>query len=165
MKIGVDLGGSHIAVGLIEDKKIISKKERDFVSDDRENIEEAIENSIVEYTNELLKQNNMTINDIEKIGIAAPGTCSNGMIVKAENLGLYDFSIVDKLKKNFNIEITLNNDGNCAAMCEKIYGNLKSCDDGLFICLGTGVGGAVFLEGKLLKAKKYDGFELRTRCN
>ena len=45
-------------------------------------------------------------------------------------------------------------------MCEKKYGSLKKYDDCIFICLGTGVGGAVFLDGKLLKPKNYSGFEL-----
>ena len=59
---------------------------------------------------------------------------------------------------------TLNNDAKSAAMCEKQYGSLKKYDDCIFMCLGTGIGGAVFLEGKLLKPKKYTGFELRS-CN
>lgn len=45
-------------------------------------------------------------------------------------------------------------------MCEKKYGSLKKYDDCIFLCLGTGVGGAVFLNGKLLKPKNYQGFEL-----
>ena len=129
--------------GLLEDEKILFKKERDFVSEDRENIEQAIENTIVEYLEEILSQKNITIKEIEKIGIAAPGTHRNGTIVKAENLGIYDFNIVKTLKKHYeNIDITLNNDAKCAAMCEKAYGSLKTCDDGIFLTLGTGIGGA-----------------------
>lgn len=65
------------------------------------------------------------------------------------------------MKNHFNnVKISLNNDAKCAAMCEKIYGELKEYDDAIFLCLGTGIGGAVFQEGRLLKAKKYTGFEL-----
>ena len=149
--------------GLIEDERILLKRERDFTVEDREGIEQAIEKTIVEYIEELLLERNITIKEIERIGIAAPGTHKNGIIVKAENLGIFDYNILETLRKHFyDVEITLNNDAKCAAMCEKEYGNLKDCDDGIFICLGTGIGGAVFLGGKLLKAKKYVGFELRT---
>jgi len=149
--------------GLIEDERILLKRERDFTVEDREGIEQAIEKTIVEYIEEILLERNITIKEIERIGIAAPGTHKNGIIVKAENLGIFDYNILDTLRKHFyDVEITLNNDAKCAAMCEKEYGNLKDCDDGIFICLGTGIGGAVFLGGKLLKAKKYVGFELRT---
>lgn len=149
--------------GLIEDERILLKRERDFTVEDREGIEQAIEKTIVEYIEEILLERNITIKEIERIGIAAPGTHKNGIIVKAENLGIFDYNILDTLRKHFyDVEITLNNDAKCAAMCEKEFGNLKDCDDGIFICLGTGIGGAVFLGGKLLKAKKYVGFELRT---
>ena len=78
-------------------------------------------------------------------------------------MGIFNLGIVEVLQKHFeNIDIILNNDAKCAAMCEKIYGSLKNYDDAIFLCLGTGIGGAVFLEGKLLKAKRYIGFELRT---
>ena len=91
------------------------------------------------------------------------GTNKDGIIIKAENLGLSNFDIVGKLKKYFNFqEIYLKNDAKCAALCEKKFGNLKGYEDCIFICLGTGIGAAVFMDGKLLKAKKYDGFELRT---
>ena len=146
--------------GLVDGGSIIAKKERDFTYEDKEHIEEIIKKSIIEYIQNLLDEKNIDIKDIEKIGIAAPGTCSNGKIVKAENLGLYDFNIVKEIKKKFDIEIILNNDAKCAAMCEKIYGNLKDCDDAIFMCLGTGIGGAVFIDGKLLKPKKYEGFEM-----
>ncbi len=67
------------------------------------------------------------------------------------------------MKDKLNYQnIILNNDAKCAAICEKQYGSLKSYDDCIFICLGTGIGSAVFLGGKLLKSKKFLGFELRT---
>lgn len=147
--------------GLIgENGKIIEKREKDFSKEDRNNIEEVIEKTIISYVNDILKNQNISKNNIDKIGIAAPGTHKNDVIVKAENLGITNFDIVSKLKKYFNTDITLNNDAKCAAMCEKIYGGLKKYDDAIFLCLGTGIGGAVFLGGKLLKAKRYAGFEL-----
>ena len=161
MKIGIDLGGSHIAVGLIENGSIISKREKDFYDEDKNSIEKTIEDLTVEYIEEILQEINISINEIEKIGIAAPGTICDGTIIKAENLGIFNFNIVDIIKNHFkNTNITLNNDAKCAAMCEKVYGSLRNVDDAIFLCIGTGIGGAVFLGGKLLKPKKYIGFEL-----
>lgn len=164
-KIGVDLGGSHIAVGLIDGKKILAKEERDFTDSDREDIESVIEENIVKYIEKVLDKNRLDINGIELIGIAAPGTHRDGTIIKAENLGIYNFDIVDRLNKHFpQTKISLNNDAKCAAMCEKTFGSLNESEDCIFMCLGTGIGGAVFMNGKLLKPKKITGFELRT-CN
>ena len=161
MKIGIDLGGSHVAVGLVEGEKIISKRERDFIEEDRYNIEQSIEKTVGKYIKEILEENNLSVQEIEKIGIAAPGTCKNGVILKAENLGIYNFNIVESIKKIVGrMDISLDNDANCAAMCEKQFGSLKDSEDAIFLCLGTGIGGAVFLKGKLLKAQKFTGFEL-----
>lgn len=88
------------------------------------------------------------------------GTISNGVIVKAGNLGIRDFDLVGCLKKNFDVPIYIRNDAKCAGMAEKIYGAMKKYDDGVFLTLGTGIGGAVFLGGKLLEPKRYSGFEI-----
>ena len=84
-----------------------------------------------------------------------------GKIVKAANLNLYNFELVEKLKDTFpKIEITLRNDGKAAALAEKKYGCMKDYNDAVFINIGTGIGGAVFMEGKILEPKKSAGFEL-----
>ena len=155
MKIGIDIGGSHIAVGLVDNDKIIDIRERDFLQEERDRICEVIENTMIEYISEILTKNRISIKEIERIGLAVPGKNKDGVMV----------DITGVLKKHFNIEnISLNNDAKCAAICEKIYGSLKSYDDAVFMCLGTGIGGAVFLDGNLLMPKRNPGFELRT-CN
>ncbi len=153
--------------GIVDNKgKILAKKEKDFFTQDKENIEEVIEVTIEKFINQLLEENGYKIKDIEGIGIASPGTTDNQVIIKAENLGIVNFRIAHVLKRYYkDIKISVANDAKCAAMCEKQYGNLKKFDDCIFICLGTGVGGAVFLGGKMLKPKRYSGFELRTYDN
>ena len=161
MKIGVDLGGSHVGVGLIDENQIIGTiKEINFSKEDRLNIEETIINRIVSFIDDVLNENNLKIEDIELIGISSPGTISHGIIVKAGNLGLVNFDIVNKLKEKINIPIYIRNDGKCAALAEKKYGSMQNYDDCLFVNIGTGIGGAVFMGGKLLEPKKVSGFEL-----
>ena len=159
MKIGIDIGGSHIAVGLVEENNIVIKKEKDITSIDKEKIEEFLIKSIIEYINEILKERNIKINDIEKIGIASPGTIKNGVIIKATNLGVKNFNIIFELKKYFNIDITIRNDGKCAVLAEKECGSVKKYSDIVYLCLGTGIGAGVIINDKLLKPKRYEGFE------
>lgn len=159
MKIGVDIGGQHVAVGLVENENLIVDKSELYSAEDREHIEDAIVEKIVREINEILEENNVSIDQIESIGIGSPGTISNGTIVKAGNLGLKDFNLLDRLKEHFDKPMHLRNDGKCAALAEKAYGSLKDYDDALFLNIGTGVGGAAFLGGKLLEPKRYSGFE------
>jgi len=160
MRIGIDVGGSHIGIGIInQDGMIMYKKEQDYQLHE-ENMSKVVIDTIIQSIEELLRENQINIKEIELIGIAIPGTVSNGIIVKAENLGIKNLEIVKKLNTVFNIPIYLENDAKCAAIAEKEYGSLKQYDDALFLILGTGVGGAVFLNGKLLKPKRYSGFEV-----
>ena len=144
----------------MQEDKIIDIKEKQFNRQDRVNIEETITNSIMKMLTELLQENNLLIEDVDLIGIASPGTISNGKIVKAGNLNIKDFDLVSKLKEKYTIPIKMRNDGKCAALAEKYYGAMKEFEDCVFINIGTGIGGAVFMDGKLLEPKRYSGFEI-----
>lgn len=160
MKIGIDVGGSHVGLGIVSEKGIIKyKKEKDY-KERTKDMSKIVLNTIIELMKELIKENNIDIKEIESIGLAIPGTISNGVIIKSENLGIKNFNIQKELKKEFNIPIYLQNDAKCAAIAEKKIGSLKDYDDAIFLILGTGVGGAVFLNGELLKPKRYSGFEV-----
>lgn len=160
MKIGVDLGGSHIGVGLIEGINIVDSEDKILTRADRVDIEKSIVDAITKMVNSLCEKNDIKVDELELIGIASPGTISNGVIVKAGNLAIHNFDLVGSLKKNFSVPIYIRNDAKCAAMAEKVYGAMKDYDDGVFLTLGTGIGGAVFMGGKLLEPKRYSGFEL-----
>ena len=94
MKIGVDIGGQHVAVGLVENDNLVIDKSELYSAEDREHIEDAIVEKIVREINEILEENNITMDQIESIGIGSPGTISGGSIVKAGNLGLKDFNLL-----------------------------------------------------------------------
>ncbi len=57
------------------------------------------------------------------------------------------------------MKVKIRNDAKCCGLAEKKYGSLKKYKDCLFICIGTGIGGAAFLDGKLLEPQKFAGFE------
>ncbi len=161
MKIGIDIGGSHIAFGLVnEELNIIDKIEKTHTEQEKQNLEETIINKIVLGVNEILNKNKLNINEIELIGIACAGTIKDGYIVKAENLKIYNFHIIENLQEVLKTKIIIRNDAKCAALAEKAIGGLKKYSDAIFITLGTGIGGAVFINNKLLEPKTYSGFEI-----
>lgn len=162
MKIGIDIGGSHLGIGLINSNgKIIAKEEKDMHNNAKnKNYGEQLVEAIIELITKILEKKKIKIQEISLIGIAVPGTVSNTHIIKADNLHIQNFNIVSEINKYFNIPIYLRNDAKCAAIAEKEYGGLKKYDDALFLTIGTGIGGAVFLGGKLLRPKKYEGFEI-----
>lgn len=161
MNIGIDLGGSHIGVGIVNNEgNIISKKDTEIYIEKIEDIQEFIIQTIISSIKLLLEENQITLKNIELIGIGTPGEPQNGIIKRIVNLGISDFNIVQRLKNGLQFDnIIIRNDGKCAGIAEKLYGSMKIYEDSVFLCLGTGIGGAVFLNNKLLKPKKRSGFE------
>lgn len=160
MRIGVDVGGSHIGLGFVnKDGKLVLKDEKDY-DKRQEDMSNIVLETIIELINKNINNNNVKKEEIESIGIAFPGTVSETAVIKAENLGIDNFEVVEKLKKHFNVPIHLENDAKCAAIAEKEFGSLKKYEDAIFLIIGTGVGGAVYLNGKLLRPKRYSGFEV-----
>ena len=160
MKIGVDVGGSHVGIGIVNATgNLLLKKEKDYdkKQDDMSNI---VLNTIIEIIKEIIQENNINLEEIESIGIAFPGTVSETSVIKAENLGIENYEVVKKIQKEFNVPVYLENDAKCAAIAEKELGSLKKYEDSVFLIVGTGIGGAVFLDGKLLKPKRFSGFEV-----
>lgn len=155
MKIGIDLGGSHIAIGVIDDKGyIVEKIEKRLLSKDKKNIKETIENYIIKNTNELMSKYK-----IKEIGIAVPGTIKDGIILKSVNLGVSNYNIIDNLQKEINLPIKIRNDAKCAAIAENKIGALKEYSRSIFLTLGTGIGGAVIINNKLLDTGELPGCE------
>lgn len=155
MKIGIDLGGSHIAIGVIDDKGyIVEKIEKRLLSKDKKNIKETIENYIIKNTNELMSKYK-----IKEIGIAVPGTIRGTTILKSVNLGVSNYDIVENLKKEINLPIKIKNDAKCAAIAENKIGALKQYNRSIFLTLGTGIGGAVIIDNKLLNTGDLPGCE------
>lgn len=155
MKIGVDLGGSHIAIGVVNSKGIIQeKRERRILAKEKGNIIKSIE----EYMSVNIKDFKDKY-DITKIGISAPGTVANGKIVRSVNLNVENYDISSFLEKEFNLPICVKNDAKCAAIAENEYGCLKKFKRSVFLTLGTGIGGAVIINNKLLDTGEYPGCE------
>ena len=156
MKVGIDLGGSHIAIGVVDKNgKILEKVETKLKGIVTKEVKKVIENTIVEAVDKFKKEYKIT-----EIGIAIPGTVTKETVVKSVNLGLKNYKIIEELQKKINMPIKIKNDAKCAAIAESTYGSLKDYKRVLFLTLGTGIGGAVVINNKLLDTGDLPGCEI-----
>ena len=155
MKIGIDLGGSHIAIGVINnDGFIVEKVEKRLLSKEKKDIETAIESYIIKNVKDLKEKYK-----ILEIGIAVPGTICGTKIIKSVNLGVKNYNLAQNLKTEIDLPIKIRNDAKCAAIAESKIGALKDYKRSIFLTLGTGIGGAVIINGKLLDTGELPGCE------
>lgn len=155
MKIGIDVGGSHIGIGVVDSTgRIVEKIEKRLTEVEKKNIKKSIEEYIIVNSLEFIKKYK-----IESIGIAMPGTAIDGVIISSGNVGINNYDLTKKIKEKIDIPVIIKNDAKCAAIAENTYGALKGYDRSIFLTLGTGIGGAAFLNDKLLTAGKRPGYE------
>lgn len=156
MRLGIDLGGSHIGIGLVDphDGKIIKKVEQDIQANKDMN------SYILEYINSNIYHFTQNYN-IDLIGIASPGNPNQEelTIYNLVNLGIEKLNLKE-ISKKYNIRMQIKNDGKAAGLAEFKYGSLKQYNDAVFLCLGTGIGSAVFLNEKLMQSNRHIGFEM-----
>lgn len=159
--IGIDLGGTNIAAGLVsEDFKIISKAS---VETRAERDADEIVKDMAAVCRKLCDDNGLTAADIESVGIATPGTADpdRGVVVYANNLPFRSYPLRDKLKALFPVsKVLMANDANAAAYGEAVAGAGKGKKDFVMITLGTGVGGGIIADGKLYSGFNFAGGEL-----
>lgn len=161
MRIGIDLGGSHVGVGIVNEKgQIVAKIEEDIKLTKPDEIEKDIEKKIINNINTLLNKEKINISDIEMIGIACPGAVSGGTLLSAGNLGIENFPIGEIVNQYFKVPVYLKNDAKCAAIAEKNYGCLAPYQDTIFLTIGTGIGGALFYQNKLVQSQISETFEV-----
>ena len=149
---GVDLGGTNIKAGLVDENGNILYK--DMIPTDKSKSYQGIAGDIAELIKSMLKNNGSDIKEVKSIGIGVPGTCdsSRGIIVFADNICFKNVYFADEIKKYFDIPVCVCNDANCAAFGE--YQNMnENADDIVFVTLGTGVGGGIIINKKLYTGK------------
>ena len=153
MRIGIDIGGSHIGIGLIKNGEIVQKIEKEIQKKETEK-------SILKYLDEVLSQLIKKENKIDLVGIATPGIIQGNAMRNLVNLGIDVLDFTSIIEKYPSISFKIGNDSKMAALAEKEYGALKNYKDAVFLCLGTGIGSGVFLDNKMLQAHDSSGFEL-----
>lgn len=151
-RIGIDLGGTNIAAGLVNEKFEIIAKESTPTLVGRPNLE--IVRDIAALANKLCADAGIILREVASLGIASPGIVDDatGCVVYANNLDFRNFPILPELHKLLDIaEMHIENDANAAAWGEAIAGAAKGSKSSVMITLGTGVGGGIVDSGKVYK--------------
>ncbi len=148
--IGIDLGGTNIAVGIVDDRMQLVTKGS--VPTCAERGGDAIMADMASLCRSLAKEAGIALSEIESVGIASPGTVlyAEGMIERSDNLNFHRFPIVDKLRALLpGMTVYLENDANAAAWAEAVAGAARGTRDSVMITLGTGLGGGLILNGRI----------------
>ena len=159
--IGIDLGGTNIAVGLCDDAlKIIDK---DSVPTLADRPGEEIVADMAALTKKIIERNGLSLSDVEYVGIATPGTANSktGVVEYANNLPFKNFPISDLFIKALPVKkVIIDNDANAAALGEALAGSGKGKKSFIAVTLGTGVGGGIIIDGKIFAGYNRAGGEL-----
>ncbi len=151
-RIGIDLGGTNIAVGLVNEFCRIVVKKSTPTQANRPSDE--ITADMARLCLEVCAEAKTSITDIESIGIATPGIANldNGCVEYSCNLPFRRYPIVKTLASMLDIpsdKVKIANDANAAAYGEAVAGAARGASDSIMVTLGTGVGGGIILGGKI----------------
>ncbi len=139
MRVGIDVGGTTVKIGFIDDYKIIKAYE---INTKKETLFDEVLASIKKVSEE----NNYKI---DFVGFGLPGVVKDNIIVKLPNIGIHDYNLQEKFNEYFDVPMASSNDANVAALGEVI------CDPNAYsscymITLGTGVGGGFVLNNEVI---------------
>lgn len=160
MRIGIDLGGTSVAAGLLDDEfnVLFRSSAKTAGCKTEKELFDIINNCVYD----LLKKSATSLDKIESIGIGCPGSTDvdHGIVVTAGNLPLNNTPVVKILTDEFNKKVFLDNDANCAAWGEFNAGMAKDVDNLVMITIGTGIGGGIIINGKIIHGKENHAGEI-----
>ena len=159
-RLGIDLGGTNIVAGIVDDKfNIISKVSRK-TNMPREDYK--IVDDMAAVAKEAAVKANIDFDDISGFGIGAPGSIDTktGEIIYSNNIDFYNVKLADMMLERTGKKFYVQNDANAAAYGEYIAGAGKGTKNFVMITLGTGVGGGIVIDGKIHSGFNGAGGEL-----
>lgn len=156
---GVDIGGTTVKIGFFDiEGNVLDKWE---IPTRTENGGEQILPDIALSIEEKLQEKNVEKSSVAGVGIGVPGPVDNkGVVRKAVNLGWGVFSVKETMEKLIGLPVMAGNDANVAALGEVWKGGAKGYNDVVVVTLGTGVGGGIVVNGKLLTGYNGSGGEI-----
>lgn len=159
-RIGIDLGGTNIVAGVVDDSYRILATAKCKTATPRPAQE--IIADMARVSREAVQAAGLTMDDIAGVGVGSPGVCNadTGIIERAANLGFIQVPLRDALSALLNKPVTIENDANAAAYGELLAGAAKGKSSCVCITLGTGVGGGVIIDGKIIAGSNFAGTEL-----
>lgn len=156
---GVDVGGTTCKLGLFkEDGSLLDKWEIKTVTEDGG---KAILPDIAKSINEKIEEMHLNREDVIGIGLGVPGPVTDdGVIRKAVNLGWGVFNIEETLSEISGFKVKAGNDASVAALGESWVGGGKDYNSIVLVTLGTGIGGGIVINGKILSGAHGAGAEI-----
>lgn len=151
--LGIDVGGSAIKYALMdEDANLLEKGEVETPHDSLENFIETIGKIYDQYKTQ-----------IKGIAMSAPGRIdakTGYMFTGGAIRTIHEIPMGELLMKRCDTKVTIDNDGKCAALAELWKGSLKDVLHGVVLTIGTGIGGGLIVDGKLLRGHHFAAGEL-----
>ncbi|MBE6949692.1 MAG: ROK family protein [Ruminococcaceae bacterium] len=147
--IGIDLGGTNIAVGVVNEAgellvkhSVPTNPSRGFMS---------VVKDMADASIAAAEKAGLTMEDITSVGVGVPGAVDTkeNSVILAVNLDWKGVPLGDELKKYLDTPVYLGNDADCAALGETFSGSAKGCDSAIMITLGTGIGGGIIMNKKI----------------
>ena len=147
--IGIDLGGTNIAAGIVsETGSIIS------ACSDRTDAAKPFEQLVSDISDTAYKAlsiSGLTISDVTAVGMGTPSCIDpkTGLLVNANNLNWRNVPLVSELQKHFPVPVFVQNDAACAALGEALTGAAAGYENAVMITLGTGVGSGIIMHRRI----------------
>ena len=149
MYIGIDVGGTNLVAGLVDQEGTILHKSACPVN--RSWSAEELVSQLAQLSVRAAQEGGVPLEDVEGAGAGIPGLVDNeaGIVVKTPNMPFRDTPFRELFQRELNIPVHLGNDADCAAAGEYWAGAAKGCDPVVMVTLGTGIGTGLVRGGKL----------------
>ncbi len=146
MYIGIDVGGTNLKAGLVDESGRI-------LADARTPLDfrgaEAFAQDLAQLARDVLRRGGVSEDQISYIGIGLPGAVAHGSVLYTCNIPLKNVPLAELFRREIDLPVLLENDANCAAVGEWLCGAGRGSRNFVTVTLGTGVGGGFILNGKL----------------
>lgn len=158
--LGIDIGGTNIAAGVVDDNFDIIATGKIKTNSDRGY--EAVLKDIAEAGRLAVSKAGMSIKDMDWVGMGCPGTCNpeSGSVEYSNNLRWENVPLQKYVGDSLGIPAYIENDANAAALGEFYAGAAKGSKSAIIITLGTGLGAGIIIDGKLFSGSNYAGAEI-----
>jgi glucokinase len=149
MYIGVDVGGTNLVAGVVNQEGRILAKAKCRTESGKGT--DAIIDDIIAISHEACMNARISESDIFSIGLGIPGAVDNskGEVIFCPNIPFADIPLAKIIRSKWDIPVRLVNDADAAAFGEAYAGSAKGCFSMILITLGTGIGGGIVIDGKL----------------
>ncbi len=151
--VGIDLGGTNIATGLVDEQgQIVAKLS---VPTRVPEGPQVIAKDMAETVKLVCEKAGVPLSEVDSVGIGSPGAINSreGIVMAAYNLRFSQVPLSQEVGQHLNLPVCLSNDANCAALGEAVSGAAAGLSYVVMLTLGTGVGGGVIIDGRI-----YEGF-------